>query len=89
MKILLSYDIRSKHEEVKIKLLELGYRATIKGQTDLSNLPETTLFKNEEDFTCDSAIDEIISVTNSMEVELLRAIVVEFQNWTAIIGEEI
>jgi len=90
MQILLSYDIDSKFEEVKDRLIELDFKDTIEGDKGFSNLPNTTLIIeiNEKGFTPEDAFDLLVEITDELDVELERAISVEINDWFAIVGEE-
>jgi hypothetical protein len=89
MQVLLTFDINDKHDEVKDELFKLGYKETIKGDQGISNLPNTTVYieSEEEDFSSEDVINHILDITSSLNIHIVRAVAVEFEIWSGILGE--
>ncbi len=89
MQVLLIYDIKNKQEQVKQKLLAIGYTDNIEGTNGKTNLPETTLYREFTDkgANCENALHDIQEITDKLNIELIRVIAVDFDNWIGIIEE--
>lgn len=85
MAILLTYDISTKHSEMRAALLSKGYsdKWSQNGLTIL--LPTTTFWKLDE--SPSGALNDIRLVTNVLRIKLLRCLTVEFSATHGIPGE--
>jgi hypothetical protein len=83
-KVLLTYDIDSKHIAFKKELKKLGYTDQYVGKNH-NNLPNTTMYHSNR--TAATARDEAKELAKRLSVELERCFAVEFDSWAAITGE--
>lgn len=83
--VLITYDIESKHTEVKNSMKQLGFQDTVAGQTGTVYLPNTTLWKANA--TPKEAIDNLRGLCDGLRVHLQRAIAMPFDNWYALHGD--
>lgn len=92
IKILITYDISSKHSEVKKGMLAKGYKDTV---LDANNkkvyLPNTSLVIEKEGMTAPKAVDDlkavIEAVNASPKIKLERAFSVQYTFWGGVFGE--
>jgi len=87
MQTLITYDIKSKHNEVKLAMKAKGYFDYWDKNGNSVYLPNTTLWKN--DVGPVTAMIDIKSVTTFLSVKLERAVAVEFNRWDDIPGSPI
>ena len=90
MAIIATYDVPSKHVELKKALFAKGYTETIShkeanGVTKKINLPNTTVYHASK--TAEQARDEIKAVCKALNIELERCVATIWQDWAAIYGE--
>lgn len=74
--VVISYDVDSRHVDVKNEMKKLGYADTWKYQTEVKtySLPNTTLWHSNK--SSDEAIADIKFVCSRLGVKLERAIAV-------------
>lgn len=85
--VLITYDIDSKHTEVRKSLIEdYDFEEKIVGNNGPSFLPNTTLYKKST--TKQNALSTLKSVCKSKGANLKRAISLECSNWQALLGEK-
>lgn len=94
MKILITYDISQRHEEVKKALIEAGLQDRWTGNGMTYYLPETSVWHNNlPNATAGSQLfNDIIRTLNEGETEertidVLRIMAVVFTNWSGNRGE--
>ncbi|WP_146106870.1 hypothetical protein [Polaribacter porphyrae] len=82
--ILLSYDIKNKHNDVKEGLQELGYldHFNFKGETKIYYLPNTTLWHSKK--SSNQAMSDLKSVCRNCNVTLEKGIVVKATEFVSI-----
>lgn len=85
MAIIITYDVPSKHTELKKEMAKLGYTKTIINQGRPINLPNTTLHHPTK--TADQALTDIKGVTSTLGIKLERCIATVWESWAAIWGE--
>lgn len=85
--VLITYDIDSKHTEVRKSLIEdYGFEEKILGGKGTSYLPNTTLYKKST--TKENALSTLQNVCKNKGAALKRAISLECSNWQALLGEK-
>ena len=82
--VFISYDIDSKHVEVKNAMKNLSYHESWKNQNDPKSyvLPNTTLWHQSK--STDSAIADIKSICNRLSVKLEKTIAVIASDFAGI-----
>lgn len=87
MAMIITYDIQSRHIEVKAAMFRLGYKAEIlDGANKTVYLPNTTLYYSSK--TPATAVNDIMSICTSLGVRLERCIATMFSpDWAGIYGE--
>lgn len=73
--VLISYDVNSKHSEVKNALLALNYYDSFTQNGRNHNLPNTTLWHKEK--SSDQAIADVRRVCSNLYVTLEKAVAVK------------
>ncbi|WP_113651993.1 hypothetical protein [Pedobacter namyangjuensis] len=85
MAIIITYDVPSKHTELKKEMATLGYTKTITNQGKPINLPNTTLYHPSK--TADQALADIKSKTSALGIKLERCVATIWESWAAIWGD--
>lgn len=90
MAIIATYDVPSKHVELKKALFAKGYTETIlhkddKGVPKKIYLPNTTLYHASK--TAKQAVNEIEAECKALKIDLERCVATIWQDWAAIWGE--
>ncbi len=81
-----TYDIPSKHEELKKELFDLGYKAQIAGTNcELIYFPNTTVY--HETKTPREARENVQTICVKLKIKLERCIATSWIGWAAICGE--
>lgn len=82
--VLLSYDVKSKHTEVKQKLEELGYldHFNFKNETKVYHLPNTTLWHYKK--SSDQALNDLKQICNNLYIDLDKAVSVKATEFVAV-----
>lgn len=84
--VLITYDVDSKHIEVKKKMKALGYADYVMGGSGKPvYLPNTTLWKTNT--TPKDAVDHLRGTCDGLRVNLERAIATPFADWYALYGK--
>lgn len=86
--VLITYDIDSKHTDVRKSLIEEhGFEEVIIGNSCTTcYLPNTTLY--QKNTTKERVLNTLKSVCAANKAKLKRAISVECSNWQALVGEK-
>jgi len=94
MKVLITYDISQRHEEVKKALLEAGLRDRWTGNGMTYYLPETTVWHNNLDNATAGSqlVQDTIRALNEGQpedriIDVQRVMAVIFTNWAGNRGE--
>lgn len=86
MAIIVTYDVPSKHKELKNALKQLGYKDQIQGnKCDVIYFPNTTLYHATKNAS--TAKSEVQSTCDSLEIKLERCVATTWDHWSAICGE--
>lgn len=88
MAIIVTYDIPSKHSELKEEMFELGYVDEIAGSENCDKiyLPNTTLYHATKKAA--EARDDVKLVCKKLSVSLDRCIATQWgPNWASICGQ--
>lgn len=86
MAIIVTYDVPSKHAELKKALLVLGYTDQILHSGKIIYLPNTTLYHNSKN--AGEARDEVSQACAQLSIKLERCIATQWgSDWAAIYGE--
>ena len=91
MAILITYDVPSKHTELKKTLFSMGYVETIpykdeSGKVKTIYLPNTTVYHASK--TAQQGRDDLETVCSNLNIKLERLIATQWgPNWAAIYGE--
>lgn len=91
MAIIATYDVPSKHVELKKALFAKGYASIILHRDSATSpvkqiyLPNTTVYHASK--TAEEALDEIKAVCKALNIELERCVATMWQGWAAIYGE--
>lgn len=87
MAIIVTYDVPSKHKELKKALFALGYKDQIPGTTcKIIYLPNTTLYHSSK--TASDAVDDVKSECSELNIKLERCVATIWDDWSAICGED-
>ncbi len=81
---IVTYDVSSKHAEVKRAMRARGYLDSWTSEGQTYYLPNTTLWKPDAD--AGTARAEIEAVAKQLQVRLERAVAVQHTPWSAIPG---
>ncbi|SDH96865.1 hypothetical protein SAMN05421846_10374 [Chryseobacterium taeanense] len=73
--VLISYDINTKHTEVKAAMLELNYHDVFTQYGNTYNLPNTTLFHQAK--SSDQVMADLKRVCSNLYVTLEKAVAVK------------
>jgi hypothetical protein len=91
MAVIITYDVPSRHVELKARLFAIGYQDNIKpGQEEKANhtvyLPNTTLYHPTK--TPDQALSDVRNACSYLVIKLERCISTRLSHdWMAIYGE--
>ncbi len=87
MAVIVTYDVPSKHTELKTALKQLGYVDQIPGVTcKIIYFPNTTLFHKTK--TSLQAREDVQSICTNLGVKLERCVATIWDDWAAICGED-
>ncbi len=87
MAVIVTYDVPSKHTELKDTLKEQGYLDQIPGNKyKVIYFPNTTLY--HETKTTSEALRDVQSVCKDLEIKLERCVSTLLSNYIAICGED-
>ena len=89
MATIVTYDVPTKHTELKKILLELGYKDQIPGVQNckIIYLPNTTFYHSSK--TALQAREDVQAVCKKLQVNLERCIATQWgPDWAAICGED-
>lgn len=87
MAVIVTYDVPSKHTELKDNLKEQGYLDQISGNTcKVIYFPNTTLY--HETKTASEALRDVQAVCRDLEIKLERCVSTLWSNYSAICGED-
>ncbi|MGN6340493.1 MAG: hypothetical protein ACTHML_06000 [Ginsengibacter sp.] len=81
--VLITYDLKTDHVRVKNALKAKGWKETVQGNNGITNLPNTSLWKEGNDAI--AAREEVRTIVSEPNLERLIAVV--FTGWAGIIGE--
>ncbi|HVT85197.1 MAG TPA: hypothetical protein VHD35_08325 [Chitinophagaceae bacterium] len=86
MGVIVTYDVPSKHVELKKTLFALGYTDRIVHQNGYIYLPNTTVYHHNK--SASQARDNVQSICNQLNIELERCIATQWgPDWAAIHGK--
>lgn len=86
MSILITYDVPSKHTELKKALLERGYKDQISGTTCKTiYFPNTTLYHSAKNSS--TALDDVKDECRKLSISLERCVATIWDDWAAKCGE--
>jgi len=86
MAIIITYDVPSKHVELKAAMKKMGYVDQIPGETcKIIYFPNTILHHSSK--TASEARDEVQEVCTKLGIELERCVATLWTGWSAICGE--
>lgn len=85
MAIIITYDVPSKHVELKEALSKKGYQDKIAHNNKWIYLPNTTLYHPTK--TASTARDEMQAICKTLNVELERCVSTAWTDWAAIWGK--
>lgn len=87
MAIIITYDVPSKHVELKAAMKKLGYVDQIPGETcKIIYFPNTTLYHSSK--AASEAREDVKAISTKLGVELERCVSTQWgPNWAAICGE--
>ncbi len=86
MAIIITYDVPSKHVELKAAMKKMGYVDQIPDSTcKIIYFPNTTLYHSSK--TSSEARDEVKATCTKLGIELERCVATLWNGWAAICGE--
>jgi hypothetical protein len=85
MGIIITYDVPSKHVELKKEMFSRGYKDRISEDSGTIYLPNTTLYHPGK--TSSQARDEMILISKNIGINLERCVATNWESWAAIWGE--
>jgi len=86
MAIIITYDVPSKHMELKEALLNKGYQDQIPGKTCKTiYFPNTTLYHSSK--SASAAREEVKAECKTLNITLDRCVATKWDDWSAICGE--
>lgn len=80
--LLISYDVNSKHSEVKTAMLKLNYHDVFAQYGNTYNLPNTTLCHQAK--SSDQAMADIKKVCSDLKVTLEKAVAVKAEEFAGL-----
>jgi len=86
MASIVTYDVPSKHQELKEKMLGLGYKDHIFDTSEKIYLPNTTLYHESKNAAY--ALKDVKTSCTALDIKLERCISTQFgPDWAEINGE--
>jgi len=86
MATIVTYDVPTKHVELKKTLFQLGYKDQIPDSTcKIIYLPNTTLY--HETKTSEQVRNDVKNACTVLHIELERCIATAWTNWAAMCGK--
>jgi hypothetical protein len=83
--VIITYDVDSKHVEVKARMKALGYIDSVAGTAGTTYLPNTTLWRPST--TPQTAVEHLQGTCAALRVHLQRALADIFTaEWRGIVG---
>lgn len=86
MEMIITYDVHTKHSEVKSEMFKIGFKDRfLDSKNEYVYLPNTTLYHSSK--TPTEARDTLRAICTKLDVKLLRCIATKLSDWAAIYGE--
>lgn len=87
MGVVVTYDVPSKHVELKNELFKLGYKDQIPGikNCKIIYFPNTTLYNESK--TSEQAVSDLQNICQKLSIELERCVATIWDQWYAICGK--